>query len=137
MAVSFAGKNILIVEDDPDMMKALAALLEGTGANIQTAVDGNAAVEAAAAIAPDLVILDAMLPKRSGFLVLEKLKGSARKRGDKPLVIMITGNEGKRHHAWAESLGVDGYLNKPFRMERLFEAMEKLLTNSSGKTPEP
>jgi len=122
------GKNILIVEDDPDMANALVTILNPTGATIQTAGDGNAAIEVAAEFDPDLVVLDAMLPKRSGFLVLEKLKGPNKKRGQKPLVIMITGNEGKRHQVWAESLGVDGYLNKPFRMERLLGSIEKLLT---------
>jgi len=72
-----------------------------------------------------------MLPKRSGFLVLEKLKGATKKKGSRPLVIMITGNTGKRHQIWAESLGVDGYLNKPFRMERLLERMEQLFANGT------
>jgi DNA-binding response OmpR family regulator len=44
---------------------------------------------------------------------------------------MITGNTGKRHQTWAESLGVDGYLNKPFRMERLIERMEQLFANGT------
>lgn len=128
MAESLDGTNVLIVEDDPDMMTALTTLLSERGAAIETAGDGNAAIEAAAEFNPDLVILDAMLPKRSGFLVLEKLKSGGKKRGEKPYVIMITGNEGKRHQMWAESLGVDGYLNKPFRMERLTDMMDKLLT---------
>lgn len=128
MPAELTGKNILIVEDDPDMANALVTILNPTGATIQTAGDGNAAIEVAAEFDPDLVVLDAMLPKRSGFLVLEKLKGPNKKRGQKPLVIMITGNEGKRHQVWAESLGVDGYLNKPFRMERLLGSIEKLLT---------
>ncbi|UCE59644.1 MAG: response regulator [Phycisphaerales bacterium] len=129
MVKTLEGKNILIVEDDPDMVTALATVVRETGATIETAMDGNAAIDAAEAFDPDLVVLDAMLPKRSGFLVLEKLKGASKKRGQRPLVIMITGNEGKRHQVWAESLGVDGYLNKPFRMERLIESMEKLLAN--------
>ena len=131
VANSFEGKSILIVEDDPDMVNALTALLSETGAKLETAMDGNAAIEMAEEFDPDLVVLDAMLPKRSGFLVLEKLKGPKRKRGTRPYVIMITGNEGKRHQTWAESLGVDGYLNKPFRMERLMESIDKLL--NSGK----
>ena len=131
-AVSSAltGKNILLVDDDPDMITALQAVLDGTGAVIETASDGNAAVEAAASFDPDLVVLDAMLPKRSGFLVLEKLKGANKKKGQRPFVIMITGNAGKRHQTWAESLGVDGYLNKPFRMERLTDRIEQLLSTS-------
>jgi len=130
LGATLTGKTILIVEDDPDMVNALSAVLGPTGATIQTAADGNAGVEAAAEFDPDLVVLDAMLPKRSGFLVLEKIKAGKRKRGERPFVIMITGNEGKRHQVWAESLGVDGYLNKPFRLERLVDSIEKLLTAS-------
>ena len=126
VTTALEGKSILIVDDDPDMITALRAVLDDTGATIETAVDGNAAVEAATDFDPDLVVLDAMLPKRSGFLVLEKLKGAGKKKGARPLVIMITGNAGKRHQVWAESLGVDGYINKPFRMERLLERMEQL-----------
>jgi len=124
---SFDGKKLLIVDDDPDMITALQTVLDGSGAEIATAVDGNAALQQANEFDPDLVVLDAMLPKRSGFLVLEKLKTDGKKKGGRPFVIMITGNAGKRHQVWAESLGVDGYLNKPFRMERLIERMEELL----------
>jgi DNA-binding response OmpR family regulator len=131
VAATLDGKNILLVDDDPDMITALTTVLDGSGATIHTAGDGNLAIEKAAEFDPDLVILDAMLPKRSGFLVLEKLKGPTRKKGSRPLVIMITGNTGKRHQTWAESLGVDGYLNKPFRMERLVERMEQLLSNGA------
>ena len=129
MATALDGKSILVVDDDPDMVTALTTVLDGTGATIQTAGDGNLAIEKAAQFDPDLVILDAMLPKRSGFLVLEKLKGATKQKGSRPLVIMITGNTGKRHQIWAESLGVDGYLNKPFRMERLVERMEQLFAD--------
>ena len=129
MPAELEGKTILIVEDDPDMIVALRAVLSDTGATIETAMDGNAAIEVATEADPDLVVLDAMLPKRSGLLVLEKLKGPAKKRGQRPFVIMITGNQGKRHQVWAESLGVDGYFNKPFRMERLTESVEKLLSS--------
>ena len=108
--------------------------LAGLGYDSIWAYDGNEALEAAKEFEPDLIVLDAMLPKRSGFLVLEKLKGNSKKRGTKPYVIMITGNAGKRHQTWAESLGVDGYLNKPFRMERLMESVGKLLGNGAAKS---
>lgn len=132
MSTALDGKTILIVEDDPDMVTALETVLADTGATIKTAMDGNAAIKVAQESDPDLILLDAMLPKRSGFLVLEKLKGTNKKRGEKPFVIMITGNVGKRHQTWAESLGVDGYINKPFRMERLLEAVEKLFTENNA-----
>ena len=129
MSGSLKGKTVLLVDDDPDMLMALRAVLDDTGAEIRTAADGTEALQVADEFDPDLIVLDAMLPKRSGFLVLEKLKGPKKQRGSRPLVIMITGNEGKRHQTWAESLGVDGYLNKPFRMERLVASMEELLVN--------
>lgn len=125
MDKTLEGKNILIVDDDPDMVTALTTVLDGSGANIQTAADGNEALTISNEFQPDVIVLDAMLPKRSGFLVLEKLKPS-KKKGEKPFVIMITGNAGKRHQTWAESLGVNGYLTKPFRMERLIDSIESL-----------
>ncbi len=126
MAAPFDGKSILIVDDDREIMTALETAFKDTGAQILTASDGNTAVTLALDKNPDLLILDAMLPQRSGFLVLEKLKAK-KPRGSKPYVIMITGNPGKRHQIWAESLGADGYLNKPFRMDRLFESASALL----------
>ena len=74
---------------------------------------------------PDRVgIYDMMMPKRSGFLVLEKLR---RTRPVPMRVIMITANEGSRHKAYAEMLGVDDYIRKPFAMDRLMESVQKLL----------
>lgn len=133
LSSALEGKSILLVDDDADMLTALQALLDDTGAEIRTAADGNEALEVAAEFDPDVVVLDAMLPKRSGFLVLEKLKAPHRKRGRRPYVVMITGNPGKRHQVWAESLGVDDYLNKPFRMERLMESLEKIASNGGSK----
>lgn len=130
MVTKLEGCCILVVDDDPDMITALTTVIEETDATLVTATDGNQALEKIESESPDLVVLDAMLPKRSGFLVLEKLKSGGKKKGSKPFVIMITGNEGKRHQTWAESLGVDGYLNKPFRMERLLEKVETLLAGA-------
>jgi len=126
MAELLTGKTILVVDDDPDIITAITAGFADSGATIETASDGNTAVTVAEAKSPDLVILDIMLPQKSGFLVLERLR-QGKPRGAKPRVIMITGNQGKRHKQYAESLGVDEYLSKPFRMERLLEVSEKLL----------
>ena len=128
--ISLAGKHILLVDDDPDILTSLEALFEPTGATIETADNGNRAVEIAEAGAPDLIVLDMMLPGRSGFLVLEKLK--ARKPADgKPYVIMITGNQGGRHKMFAESLGVNAYFNKPVKLDRLLAEAEKLLSKDA------
>jgi DNA-binding response OmpR family regulator len=122
------GKTILLVDDDRDILAAMTAALSDMGPRILTAINGNDALTEAGKHNPDLVVLDMMLPGRSGFLVMEKLK-RGKKRSDPPRVIMITGNQGARHKVYAESLGVDVYFNKPFRMERLLESVKKLLTS--------
>lgn len=127
MAGRFENKTILVVDDDPDVLTAISAGLAPTGAKIENASDGTTAVAKAEQLDPDLVILDIMLPQKSGFLVLEKIRQS-KPRGGKPYVIMITGNEGRRHRQYAEALGVNDYLTKPFRMDRLLESTEKLLS---------
>ena len=129
VSAPFAGKSVLIVDDDPDIVMAIKESFNDTGATLLVAEDGNAAVAMATRELPDLVILDAMLPRRSGFLVLEKIKAK-KGRGEKPYVIMITGNQGKRHEALASSMGVDDYIHKPFRMDRLMQASERLLESN-------
>jgi DNA-binding response OmpR family regulator len=126
MAESLLGKRVLLVDDDADILTSMQAAFETTGAEILTANNGNKAVEICEADAPDLVVLDMMLPGRSGFLVLEKIK--ARKpKSAKPLVIMITGNQGARHKMYAETLGVSQYFTKPVKMDKLVTTAEKLL----------
>jgi len=127
MAEELAGKKILLVDDDEEVVEAIRAALADTGAEIDTASDGNAAVEKCLGEAPDLMVLDLMMPKRSGFLVLEKVK-QGKARTDPPRVVVITGNTGTRHRVWAESLGAEAYFQKPFRMDRLVEAITDLLS---------
>ena len=81
------GRLILVIEDEPQMLLGLRDNLELEGYEVQTASDGEQGLVRAAAFNPDLVILDMMMPKRSGFLVLEKLR---RTREAPVRVIMIT-----------------------------------------------
>ncbi len=116
-------RKILIVDDDPEVLSAIDQALQAEGALTQTCTDGNTAVRICETDPPEVLVLDMMLPKRSGFLVLEKVK----KLSDAPIVFMITANEGKRHQEYAERLGVDAYMLKPIRLERLITmAMESL-----------
>ena len=126
MAGELEGKKILLVDDDPDILASIEAAIDDLAPTILRASDGDAAIELADRESPDLVVLDMMLPKRGGLLVMEKLK-AGKKRSDPPLVVMITGNPGVRHKSYAESLGVSAYLNKPFRMERLVDTITGLL----------
>ncbi len=115
--------RVLIVDDDRDVLESIDAAFRAEGAQTLLASDGNKAVDLCRDDPPDLVVLDMMLPGRSGFLALERIKG----REDSPLVIMVTANEGKRHQAYAESLGVDGYLLKPVPLEKLLDAAVALI----------
>ncbi len=118
-----AGKKILVVDDDVEVRAAIDNALQAEGALTQTCGDGNTAVRICETEPPELVVLDMMLPKRSGFLVLERIKTLP----NPPRVIMVTANEGKRHQQYAESIGVDGYLLKPVRLERLITLARDLL----------
>jgi DNA-binding response OmpR family regulator len=120
-----AGKRILLVDDDHEIVESMRTVLETRGYQILVARDGNQGLVMAESEEPDLVVLDMMMPKRSGFLVLEKLR---RSRPDPMRVIMITANEGSRHKAYAEMLGVDDYIRKPFAMDRLLESVDRLLS---------
>jgi DNA-binding response OmpR family regulator len=121
---STSGKRILIVDDDYEIIEAMRAALEAKGYEVLVARDGNQGLAMAEREDPDLMILDMMMPKRSGFLVLEKLR---RSRPVPLRVIMVTANEGSRHKAYAEMLGVDDYIRKPFAMDRLLDGIERLL----------
>jgi CheY-like chemotaxis protein len=117
------GVKVLIVDDDRDVADAFEAALQSEGALTQVCANGNDAVRICHEEPPDLVLLDMMLPGRSGFLVLERIKGF----DNSPAVVMVTANEGRRHQAYAESLGVDAYLLKPVPLAKLIETIERVL----------
>jgi DNA-binding response OmpR family regulator len=122
-------KVILLVDDDTEIIESMRTVLDSKGFRVIVARDGNAGLTVAERENPDLIVLDMMMPKKSGFLVLEKLKG--RPGGLIP-TIMITGNEGSRHRAYAEMLGVRDYIRKPFAMEKLVKSVEKILGSGPG-----
>jgi DNA-binding response OmpR family regulator len=117
-------KRILLVDDDREIIESTRIALEAAGYAVLVARDGNQGLAIAEREDPDLVILDMMMPKRSGFLVLEKLR---RTRPVPLRIIMVTANEGSRHKAYAEMLGVDDYIRKPFAMDRLLSTVTRLL----------
>lgn len=133
MPADLKGRSVLIADDDHEILTTLRIAFEASGANVTTVNDGNKALDFALRIKPDLLILDMMMPRRSGFLVMETLKPE-HKAGVKPFVIMVTANEGKRHELYARHLGVDDYVSKPFSVERLLETASRLL---GGKYTDP
>ena len=122
------AKTILIVDDDRELVEGLRAVLERQGYRVMSAHDGHQGKQAIYNQRPDLVILDMMMPRMGGYPVLEHFRGK-----DAPPIIMITANEGSRHKAYAEYLGVIDYIRKPFAMERLLEAVDKGLAGAAAK----
>ena len=117
-------KRVLLVDDDREIVESLRIALEAKGYEVLIARDGNQGLALAERENPDLMILDMMMPRRSGFLVLERIR---RTRPVPLRIIMITANEGSRHKAYAELLGVDDYIRKPFAMDRLMASVDRLL----------
>jgi DNA-binding response OmpR family regulator len=117
------SRTILFVDDDPDIVAAMTTVFARLGYRVITAADGSEGIAVAEREKPDVVVVDMMMPKKSGFLVLEQLK---RQPEAAPRVVMITANEGGRHRAYAEALGADDYLRKPFGMEQLVARVEQL-----------
>lgn len=115
--------TIVLIDDDREIGATLSAVLEGAGYRVVLTNNGIDGQRLITAERPDLVITDMMMPKMGGFPVLEFL----RTLESPPKVIMITANEGGRHKAYAEMLGVSEYLRKPFAMDVLLEAVRKIL----------
>ena len=114
------AQRVLIVDDDSEIVESVGMPWNSVATRCWSPATAIRGWRWPSAKIPDLVILDMMMPKRSGFLVLEKLR---RTRPVPLRVIMITANEGSRHKAYAEMLGVDDYIRKPFAMDRLMESV--------------
>ncbi|NLE30305.1 MAG: response regulator [Phycisphaerae bacterium] len=136
MAQGQEGRKVLLVDDDEEILVAMEATLgQIKEITLDRATNGNQAVDKIDKFEPEVVVLDMMLPKKSGFLVMERIRQIRdRKKSPKPYVVMITGNPGSRHKDYAKSLGVNEYLNKPFRMDRLVTTVKKFLEESQEKT---
>ena len=126
---------ILLVDDDPDFLDLLDRTIR-MGCNDQYEIiiarDGPKAQEAFTNNTPHLTFLDIMLPQKSGFLVLEAINEQfpQRRRANPrvpPYVVMITGNPGRRHKQYAESLGSDDYLQKPVDGAKILEVTRKYM----------
>jgi DNA-binding response OmpR family regulator len=127
MSAMAEGKTILVVDDDQEMVDGLRIVLEKHGYRVITARDGQQGKQQVYHQKPDLMILDMMMPRMGGYPVLEHFKG----KPDAPPIIMITANEGSRHKAYAEYLGVIDYIRKPFAMERLLETVSKVFKRAA------
>ena len=127
--------KILVADDEADILSTMTLALGELNQTILSAADGLAALGLAEAEDPDIVVLDVMLPKRGGFQILQKLKGNPSMKGKRPLVCMVTGNEGMRHKEFAERHGVDDYLRKPFPIGHLLDIVRDFIARLDKGIP--
>jgi DNA-binding response OmpR family regulator len=117
------SSRILLIEDEPGLVLALSDLLSHHGYQVETATDGEAGLSVASSGGFHLVILDAMLPRRDGFSVLEAL----RERGADTPVLMLTARTQVPDRIRGLKLGADDYLGKPFDPSELLARVEAIL----------
>jgi DNA-binding response OmpR family regulator len=117
--------SILVVDDDPLLLKLLQHKLRQRGFAVRCAGDGEKGLEAVAAEAPDLVVLDAMMPGLDGSEVLRRLKEAPQWAGIP--VVMLTARKQERDIVAALSHGAADYLVKPFLPEELVMRIRNLL----------
>jgi signal transduction histidine kinase len=120
-----APARMLVVDDDPRSLKLLAGLLEAEGYDVRTAPDGHTALELAAALPPDVVLLDVMMPELSGYEVCQRLKGDARTRLCQ--VMLVTALDSTPDQVRGLDTGADDYAVKPVRREEFLAKVRALV----------
>ena len=117
--------RILIVDDEPNIVISLEYLMKKEGFEIAVATDGEAALEKALSFLPDLILLDIMMPKKSGFEVCQALRADPALAAVK--IIMLTAKGRETEVAKGLALGADAYITKPFSTKDLVLQIKSLL----------
>jgi len=125
------AKKVLIVDDEPNIVAALEYLLQRSGYEIRAAANGEEALEQVQAFVPDLVLLDVMMPRRSGFDVCQRIREHPEWGRIKILMLSAKGREADASKGL--SLGADAYITKPFSNADLVERIGSLL--AAGGAP--
>ncbi len=119
--------KILVVDDEPTIVKTVRAYLDPEGFTVQTASDGNTALAVARAFAPDLIVLDVMLPGMDGFEILRRLRQESN-----VYVLMLTAKTDETDKIVGLSVGADDYLTKPFSPRELVARIKAILRRERG-----
>ena len=122
--------DILIAEDEPSILESLDFILKRAGWSIESVTDGDAALVALRRSRPRMVVLDVMLPKRSGFEVLKQIRADAATR-DLPVLILTAKGQAQDKRT-AEELGADGFVTKPYANAEVVGAVRRLLGEEVG-----
>src|ERR1043166_3312192 len=126
MSKAQPGASILVVDDDPEIMTLLSTRLGKRGYKMSTAGDGNKALEVARREVPDVIVLDVMMPGKSGWEVARALKQDPVTKEIK--IVMVTAIGEKTNEMTSSIHGADAHIDKPFEFERL----EKIITGLLG-----
>ena len=118
-------KSILVVDDDPEIVTMLNTRLTKRGYKVSTAGDGNRAIELAKREKPDIVLLDVMMPGKSGWEVARALKQDPVTANVK--IVMVTAIGEKTNEITAPIYGADAHVDKPFEFEKLEKVIAGLL----------
>jgi DNA-binding response OmpR family regulator len=118
-------KKILIVDDEPNIIISLEFLMKKEGFLVAVAGDGDEALAKVASFAPDLILLDVMMPKKSGFEVCEALR--ADPANAKLLIVMLTAKGRDTEVAKGLAIGADAYVTKPFSTKELVIRVKTML----------
>jgi DNA-binding response OmpR family regulator len=120
--------DILVIDDDPDIRRLLTVILEQEGHNVSSAGDGEKALELINKQSPDLCVLDVMMPKKDGFMVLKELRSSGQRESTK--VLLLTARTAEADWLRGYKLGADQYLTKPFENDAFVQKVDELLAMS-------
>ena len=125
------ARRILVVDDEPSIVDAVATALRYEGFEVDEASTGRQALEAVARAEPDLVVLDWMLPDVEGIEVGRRL----RTRGFRTAVLFLTAKDGTEHKVEALRAGGDDYVTKPFSLAELVARVQAILRRTAGDLP--
>ena len=128
-------KRVLIAEDEESIVASLEFLMRSCGYEIRVARDGEIALACLAAFRPDLVLLDIMLPGRSGFEICRSIRADARLQATR--VLMLTAKGGGGEVAKGMAAGADDYMSKPFATKELVARARALLGDPAPDLPRP
>ncbi len=123
-----AEARLLVVDDEPNIVELLAASLRYAGFEVDTAASGEQAVELARRSAPDLVVLDVMMPGLDGFGVVRRLRGD----GIRVPVLFLTARDATEDKVSGLTLGGDDYVTKPFSLEEVIARIRAILRRVGG-----
>ena len=119
------GKRVLVVDDEPNIVMSLEFLMRRAGFEVQVARNGREALDALEGAAPDLLLLDVMMPEFDGYEVCERIRARPEWNGTKIVMLTARGRDAERERGL--KLGADAYVTKPFSTRELVDQVKRML----------